>query len=63
MIRSVRVACGINNEQSVSIKLPTLHILCLQLVNVYPACNGFLIPLCYSAKQPDFSERGLITPY
>ena len=26
MIRSVHVACGINNEQSVSIKLPTLHI-------------------------------------
>ena len=25
---------------------------------VYPACNGFLIPLCYGAKQPDFSERG-----
>ena len=24
-IRSVRMACGINNEQSVSIKLPTLH--------------------------------------
>ena len=28
------------------------------LVKVYPACNGFPIPLCYSAKQPDFSERG-----
>ena len=25
MIRSVRVACGINNEQSVSIKFPTLQ--------------------------------------
>ena len=33
MIRSVRVACGINNEQSVSIKLPTLHV-----------CAAFLRP-------------------